>query len=87
MKFHYIASQPNGKVTEGDTDAQSLAEVLQFLNSKGLKPISVKVSKSIDIGGAKFFGQSVTISDKVFLTRYLSLMLKAGTDLFKAIDV
>ena len=87
MKFHYIASQPNGKITEGDKDAQSLAEVLQFLNFKGLRPVSVKVSKSIDIGGAKFFGQSVTISDKVFLTRYLSLMLKAGTDLFKAIDV
>ncbi len=87
MKFHYIASQPNGKITEGDTDAQSLAEVLQFLAGKGLRPVSVKVSKALDVSSAKFFGQSVTISDKAFLTRYLSLMLKAGTDLFKAIDI
>lgn len=87
MKFHYIASQPNGKVLEGDMDAQAEPEVLQFLNSKGLRPVSVKVSKSIDLGSASLFSQSITISDKVFLTRYLALMLKSGTDLFKAIEV
>ena len=68
-------------------DAQTEPEVLQFLNSKGLRPVSVKVSKSIDLGSANLFSQSITISDKVFLTRYLALMLKSGTDLFKAIDV
>ena len=87
MKFHYIASQSNGKVVEGDINAGSAEEVLQFLASKGLRPISIKIRKSVDISGMKFFGQTITVSDKVFLTRYLSLMLKAGTDLYKAIDI
>jgi type IV pilus assembly protein PilC len=87
MKFHYIASQPNGKVTEGDLDVKGSAEVLKFLSEKGLRPISIKASRSLDIANMQFFGQGITISDKVFLTRYLALMLKAGTDLFRAIDI
>ncbi len=87
MKFHYIASQPNGKVVEGDLNASNTEEVLQELAGKGLRPISIKMMKRLDIGGVQFFGQAVTVSDKVFLTRYLSLMLKAGTDLFRAIDI
>jgi len=87
MKFHYIASQLNGKIAEGDLDARNTEEVLQFLVSKNLQPVSIKVLKTYDLGRAAFFGQSVTTSDKVFLTRYLSLMLKAGTDIFRAIDI
>lgn len=87
MKFHYIASQSDGKVTEGDLDAKDPAEALGFLTGKGLRPVSVKAIKTYDLSKTNFFGQNVTTSDKVFLTRYLSLMLKAGTDLFKAIDI
>jgi len=87
MKFHYIASQLDGKVTEGEVDAGGSAEVLQFLVSKGLRPISIKLIKTVNVAGVNFFGQSISISDKVFITRYLSLMLKAGTDLFRAIEI
>jgi len=87
MKFHYIASQSDGRVTEGDLEARDTAEVLQFLADKGWRPVSIKVLKAYDIGGTKFFGQNISISDKVFLARYLALMLKAGTDLFRAIDI
>ncbi len=87
MKFHYIASQPNGRVVEGDINVAASSEVLQFLMSRGLRPISVKEIKSFDLGSVQIFGQSISVSDKIFLTRYLSLMLKAGTDLFRAIDI
>ncbi len=87
MKFHYIASQPNGKVVEGDLSAKGTPEVLKFLSEKGLRPISVKAARSLDLANIQFFGQAITVSDKVFLTRYLALMLKAGTDLFRAIDI
>jgi len=87
MKFHYIASQPNGRVVEADINASDSTEVLQFLASRGLRPISIKVTQSFDLRGMQFFGQSISVSDKIFLTRYLSLMLKAGTDLFRAIDI
>ncbi len=87
MKFHYIASDPTGRINEDNYEAESSYEVLNFLAKKGLRPISIKVVRSVDVNLKKFFGQTVTIEDKIFLTKYLSLMLKAGTDLFKAITI
>ena len=89
MQFHYLASQPNGKITEGDTEAQGLAEVLEYLGTQGLKPISVKVvKKGLTKGLTKgLFSSPISLIDKIFLTKYLSLMLKVGTDLFRAIDI
>ena len=87
MKFSYTASQSDGKIIENEYEAQSYEEVLQYLGGKGLRPISIKQLKTIEVGKGKFFGQAISISDKIFLTRYLALMLKAGTDLFKAINI
>lgn len=88
MRFHYVASQPNGKVVEGETEAQGPAEVLEFLSSRGLRPISIKVMKGFEaVSGRGIFTESVNITDKVFLTKYLALMLKVGTDLLRAIDI
>lgn len=88
MRFHYIASQPKGKIIEGDFEASGTTEVLEYLANQGLRPISIRVIKGVgEIAGAKFFGKGITTSDKIFLTKYLSLMLKTGTDLFKAIDI
>ena len=87
MKFHYIASQSDGKIIEGDFDAQAPNEALGYLASKGLKPISLRMVKASQrAGGRRIFGQAVTNADKIFLTKYLSLMLKVGTGLFKAIN-
>lgn len=88
MRFHYIASYPNGKIVEGDIDAQGPAEVLEFLASKGLRPISLKPLKGFERTiKRQIFGQVITVDDKVFLTKYLALMLRVGTDLFKAINI
>ncbi|HDH31510.1 MAG TPA: type II secretion system F family protein [Candidatus Wolfebacteria bacterium] len=88
MRFHYIASQPNGKIVEDEIDAQGPAEVLEFLANKGLKPVSLKQIKGFEQTIKRhIFGQTITIDDKVFLTKYLALMLKVGTDLFKAINI
>lgn len=89
MKFKYVATDLGGKVVEGDLDAENPAEVLSWMASQGLRPVSVKM-----IGGgsaqkqlSSLFGSSITIADKVFITKYLSLMLKVGTDLFRAIEI
>ena len=88
MLFHYVAFQPDGKIAEGNVEASKESEVLKFLAAQGLRPISVKAAlKAKTSRLAEFFGQSMTIADKVFLTRYLALMLKVGTDLFRAIDI
>src|SRR3972149_4986596 len=88
MRFNYTASKPDGKIIEGNYDADSSSEVLAYLASQGLKPITLKVLKEFEKRGRfSIFQQSVNIADTIFLTKYLSLMLKVGTDLFKAIDI
>ncbi|PIR89102.1 MAG: hypothetical protein COU07_02640 [Candidatus Harrisonbacteria bacterium CG10_big_fil_rev_8_21_14_0_10_40_38] len=87
MRFHYLASGPDGKIVEGNLEAKDQAQALLFLSEKGLKPVTVKPldgsSSKIKKGGR----QKITINDKLFFTKYLSLMLKSGIDLFKAVDI
>lgn len=76
-------------MTEGNQDAASTAELLALLASRGLKPISVKPLKGSEAitYSRKFLGTTITINDKIFLTKYLSIMLKVGIDLFQAINI
>lgn len=88
MRFHYIASEPNGRVVEADVEAQGPAEVLEWMATQGLRPVSLKALGGVEVKGWRgIFSQKITVEDKVFLTKYLALMLKVGTDLFKAIDI
>ena len=95
MRYHYIAALTSGKITEGNIDAASPDQVLEWMTSQGYKPISIKaVAEGTSIVGGKLislskglFNKGITLTDKVFVTKYLSLMLKVGTDLFRAIDI
>lgn len=88
MRFHYIASETAGKIIEGEIEAQGVAEVLEFLAGKGLKPVNIKIVKGFKtVSGTGIFGEGITETDKIFLTRYLGLMLKVGTDLLQATEV
>lgn len=88
MRFHYIASQASGKIIEDEVDAVGPAEVLEYLSEQGLRPVSIKAVKGLDEAGKSFiFNKGININDKVFLTKYLSLMLKVGTNLFAAINI
>lgn len=88
MLFHYVAVDTAGKTIESDFEAEALNDVLHHLAGSDLRPLSVKpvqegASKDIL---ARFFGR-ITMSDKVFLSKYLSLMLRVGTDLLSAINI
>lgn len=88
MLFHYIASSVEGKIVEDSLEAENAGELLAKLSSRGLRPISIKVTKTLEKElRTKFWGPGITLVDKLFLTKYLSLMLRVGTDLFKAIDI
>ncbi len=88
MRFHYVASQPNGRIVEADVEAQGPSDVLAWMATQGLRPVSLKAVGGVQAKGIQgMFGQSITVEDQVFLTKYLALMLKVGTDLFKAIDI
>lgn len=88
MLFHYTAVESSGKTIEADLEANALDDVLRHLSEKELRPISVKPVKQATAGG--FFTNwfdFITTSDKVFLTKYLALMLRVGTDLLSAINI
>jgi type II secretory pathway component PulF len=71
---------------EGDLEGNNLQDALRWLAGKGLRPVSVKAAeakKSMSFG----FRKGITTSDKVFLTKYLALMLRVGTDLLAAINI
>ncbi|HDY72957.1 MAG TPA: type II secretion system F family protein [Candidatus Jorgensenbacteria bacterium] len=86
-QFHYIASQPDGRIVESELEAQQVSDVLQFLTSRGLKPISVKLVERAKEERKTLFRGRVTIADQIFLFRYLTLMLQIGTNLLQAVNI
>ncbi len=87
MKFNYKAQDVTGKIVEGSAEEPNTGAVLEMMASRGLKPISITPEKEFVKKSSSFFGGSITITDKIFLCKYLALMLKVGTDLFRAINI
>ncbi len=85
MLFHYVAADSAGKMIEGELEADSLNDTLRFLAGKELRPVSVKALSKSDTGWNLFGG--ITTEDKVFLTKYIALMLRVGTDLLSAVNI
>ncbi len=87
MQFRYVASQKDGRVVEDQIEAKDTAEVLQFIVSRGMKPVSIKPVEVSGKGAKSLFGGKITLTDQVFLSKYLALMLKIGTGLLQAINI
>lgn len=87
MLFHYKAVDSQKRIKEGDFEAIDSATVLGYIASQGLVPITIKQVKKKKGFNFSIGKESITLKDKVFLIKYLSLMLQVGTDLFKAIDI
>jgi len=87
MRYRYVAAQADGKIIEGEIDAGGTSQVLAWMASQGYKPVSVKSILLEQKKEIAIFKQKITLSDKVFLTKYLALMLRVGTDLLRAIDI
>src|SRR3989338_2527767 len=88
MIYHYVASRANGQLIEGDHEARDVNDLLVFLTRNQLKPISV--TKVIAAGGLKrdlFVSRVISMQEKIFLAKHLALMLRLGTDLFRALDI
>lgn len=87
MLFKYRASDSEGKIIEGEGDFINENAVLEFLKGKNLNPINLELVATKTKLRTFLFGSPINITDQIFLTRYLALMLKVGTDIFKAIDI
>jgi len=88
MLFHYLAQDAKGHIKEGNINQPNTQAVLEYLTTQKLKPLSVK-PLMLEKGRKEFFvfKKGLNLTDKVFLTKYLALMLRVGTDLFSAIDI
>lgn len=87
MKFNYKAQDVTGKIIEGSAEEPNTGAVLQMMATKGWKPIAITPEKEMARKTTRLFGGSINITDKIFLAKYLALMLKVGTDLFRAINI
>ena len=72
-------------MVENNVEADSVTEVLKILAAENLKPLSVTEIKGK--GGREIFKGSINLEDQVFLFRYLSLMLRMGSNLLQAINI
>lgn len=83
-KFRYIAAQADGRIIESEISANTSSEVLVYLNKNNLKPVSIRPVENKQI---VLFRSKVDIGDQIFLSKYMSLMLKIGTGLIEAINI
>ncbi len=87
MLYHYRAADESGNIVEGDVDATVLQEALQFLSQKNLRPLAVDPINAGKPGSIRLFGGHINLEDKVFLTKYLGLRLRGGTELLSAVNI
>lgn len=87
MKYVYTAVDGQGARVQGELDAESLDIALRQLAAQNLRPISVTPGSMRKNRNFALFGGGINTTDKIFLTRYLSLMLRVGTDLLSAINI
>jgi type II secretory pathway component PulF len=87
--YHYQALSKNGKRISGSIDATSLKSVQSQLISQGLFPIKVTQP---DEARASFsfkslFERKISIKEKIFFTKQLAVLLKAGIPLVDALSL
>lgn len=85
MQFSYQAIKKNGEKERGILEANSQKEVLDFLRTKELTPLSIKIQRDINTS-LKLF-QKVKGSDVVLFTRQLSSMIVTGLTLLESLNI
>ncbi len=87
MKFRYKAFDSVGRIVENTIQATTTADALLKISGMNLRPVSLQEVRLIGIDFKKFFQGKINLEDKIFITKYLSLMMQVGTGLFKAIQI
>ncbi|MEK7452986.1 MAG: type II secretion system F family protein [Patescibacteria group bacterium] len=88
MKYDFLASTKDGKIRDGDYEAVDKEGVLAYLASQTLTPISIKERKRsrLNIGSITIFS-TLSIVDKMLISRNLSSMISSGVDILEAVDI
>lgn len=89
MLYTYTAVDERGIMKEGEYDAPNKEAVLTFLARQNLVPISVKEKKAgaAAVKREVVLFQRVNLLDKIFFTKHLAIMLKAGVGVIEAMDI
>lgn len=86
--FLYEASDSKGNISHGEVTALTKSDVVNFLSRRDLIPVSVEVKGEVQSFKSKFsFFSRLTATDKIMLTKHLSIIIKAGLNLREAIDI
>lgn len=92
--YTYTAADQKGAVTRGDREAESEKALAAALKSEGLFLLEAKDKTApsvrrfnIDVGDLLSKLKPVSIPDKMFFSRNLSIMVAAGLPLTKALEV
>jgi type II secretory pathway component PulF len=88
--YYYQALSREGKRVTGHLDAATVAAVREALAKQGLFPI--KVETSVTEGSSepwykRLFKRKVGLKDKIFFTKQLSVLLRAGVPLVQALEL
>ncbi len=87
--YKYQARDENGKKTEGLIQAESKSELAHSLKNQGMLlvfALNVKEGKEKDWKGIKIF-KKVSLTDKMMFIKHLSVMIRAGLNLPRAIEI
>lgn len=88
--YIYEAYNKENKIVQGEYEASSREEMMEYLTKRYLTPISVKsiseASKKKDILSIDVFSK-VTTTDIVFLVRNLATTVKAGLSIVESLDI
>ncbi|MEK7635935.1 MAG: type II secretion system F family protein [Patescibacteria group bacterium] len=90
--FIYRALNKEGHQQEGEVQAESRGMAIEYLQREKLTPIFIEKigyveRKQFSFLSLFFLGGGIDISDKMFLTRHLSAILKSGISLSEALEI
>ena len=87
--YSYQALARNGKKVSGTLDAPSISSARELLVSRGLYPVAIQMGgvETVRRSWRLWFSRTVSLKDKIFLTKQLSILLKSGVPLLQALEL
>ncbi|MGQ9845547.1 MAG: type II secretion system F family protein [Caldisericia bacterium] len=82
MRFKYLGKDKEGTPISGEIEAINIQEARGFLNSRGIYIIELKQIKK-----TAFIFKKLKISELIFLSRQISLLLRSGVTIVMALEI
>lgn len=87
MQFKYTAINKDGKIESDIVDAGTYREAVDMVHSKGLIPTGVTEKRKDALNSMLVKMSGVSLQDKILFIQNLSVMLKAGVPVTRAVKI